>query len=123
MNSPEKFPDIEIYLKRVSTEDILPWLEQVFGSIEVTRTEPSTRCKLAGMFCTVTEQVAKGGYTSVWFESNETPWPTDLECARAAFSHFGAETRCSTGGWEGEDDGGWIRITDKGEQVVNWHQS
>jgi hypothetical protein len=121
MSSPERFPDIEIYLKRVTTEEITSWLEQMFGSASVERTEPNTRCKLGTMFCTVTEDVAKGGYTSVWFESNETPWVTDLECARQAFDHFKVETRCSTGGWEGEDDGGWLRITDKGEQVVNWH--
>ncbi|MFN3237474.1 MAG: hypothetical protein ACE37D_10465 [Pseudomonadales bacterium] len=121
MSSP-RFPDIEIYLKRVATEDVLAWLQTVFNDYEVVRTEPSTRCKLKEMFCTITENVAKGGYTSVWFESNATPWETDRDCAQAAFAHFQCETRCSTGGWEGEDEGGWLRLTDKGEQVVNWHQ-
>jgi hypothetical protein len=124
MTSPEKFPDIEIYLKRVESGDILKWLEQVFGNLEVTRTEPSIRCKINGMFCTITEQVAKGGFSSIWFESNQTPWHTDKDCARVAYEHFKTDTRCSTGGWEGdeEDNGGWFRISDKGEQVVNWHQ-
>ena len=88
MSSPERFPDIEIYLKRVTTEEIISWLEQMFSSASVERTEPNTAAKLGTMFCTVTEDVAKGGYTSVWFESNETPWVTDLECARQAFDHF-----------------------------------
>lgn len=121
MNSP-KFPDIEIYLKRVGTEDVLSWLEQAVGPFEIVRTAPSTRCKFPEMFCTITEDVAKGGYASVWFESNQTHWDTDRDCALAAFDQFKVEVRCSTGGWEGEDDGGWLRITDKGEQVVNWHQ-
>ena len=122
MNSPERFPDIEIYLKRVTTDEVLPWLKEVFGEVEVIRTEPNTQCNLGGIACTITEQVAKGGYTSVWFESDQTPWPTDRDCAHQAYQYFKTETRCSTGGWEGEDDGGWFRITDKGEQVVNWHQ-
>ena len=124
MNSPEKFPDIEIYLKRVETAAIVAWLESTFSKIEVIRSEPSTQCKIDGeMRCTITEQVAKGGYCSVWFENNLTPWTTDRDCAVAAFTHFQCETRCSTGGWEGEDDGGWLRITEKGEQIVNWHQT
>ena len=121
MNSPEPFPDIEIYLKRVTADEVIQWLEQVFGSAVVERTDPNTRCQLGDVFCTITEQVAKGGYTSVWFESNQTPWTTDHECAKQAFEYFKVETRCSTGGWEGEDDGGWLRITEKGEQLVNWH--
>lgn len=73
------------------------------------------------MTCNISENVAKGGFTSVWFKTNETPWENDHECAVSAFDYFQIETRCSTGGWEGEDDGGWLRITDKGSQTVNWH--
>ncbi len=121
MTSPDSFPDIEIYIKRVSVDDVLAWLRGVFTEVEVLRTEPNTRCKIGAMFCTISDQVAKGGYVSVWFESNETPWKTDRDCGRDAYQHFKVEVRCSTGGWEGEDDGGWFRFTEKGEQVVNWH--
>lgn len=121
MTSP-KFPDIEIYLKRVSVDEIVAWLNEVFDNVEVVRTEPTARCKIGSMFCTISDQVAKGGYASVWFEQNHTPWATDRDCARDAYAHFQVEIRCSTGGWEGEDDGGWLRFTNKGEQVVNWHQ-
>lgn len=121
MNSPERFPDLEIYLKKVSADDILNWLKSIFTSVEVIATDPSTRCLIDQMACTISENVAKGGYASLWFKDNQTPWHTDVEMARAAFAQFNCEIRCSTGGWEGEDDGGWLRITDKGEQTVNWH--
>ena len=123
MNSPERFPDLEIYLKRVPPHDILAWLKTIFDEVQVLTTEPSTQCLVDQMACTISENVAKGGYTSLWFKSNATPWLSDLDCARAAFDHFGGEIRCSTGGWEGEDDGGWLRITDKGEATVNWHSA
>ncbi len=121
--NPTRYPDIEIYLKRVGSDQILPWLKDALGDFETIKTEPSVQIKFDKMTCTIAENVAKGGYTSIWFEPNETPWPTDIECARAAFLKFKVEVRCSTGGWEGEDDGGWLRLTEKGEQVVNWHQA
>lgn len=118
-----RYPDIEIYLKRVDTEQILAWLRQAVGEFEISKREPSIQIQFGDMACTIAENVAKGGYVSVWFKPNKTPWSTDRECALAAFAEFQVEIRCSTGGWEGEDDGGWLRITEKGEQVVNWHQS
>lgn len=159
-----RFPDLEIYLKRVPTDEVIKWLSTVFDDVSVlpssssarvptqaatetsmetsaetsleTSTETSTQAPTQSsplsstvclihqtMACTISENVAKGGFTSVWFKTNETPWENDHECAISAFDHFQIETRCSTGGWEGEDDGGWLRITDKGSQTVNWHTS
>lgn len=129
-----RFPDLEIYLKRVPADDIIEWLKVVFDDVSVLTdqsstqssthpTKPSaTECLIQQtMTCNISENVAKGGFTSVWFKTNETPWENDHECAVSAFDYFQIETRCSTGGWEGEDDGGWLRITDKGSQTVNWH--
>jgi hypothetical protein len=48
-------------------------------------------------------------------------WKTDRDCAIEAFEFFAPrEIRCSTGGWEGEDECGWFRITDDGIKTVNW---
>jgi len=132
-----RFPDLEIYLKRVPANDIIEWLNTVFDDVSVLTNPSSTQAPKQAplkalstvcliqqtMACTISENVAKGGFTSVWFKTNETPWENDHECAISAFEHFQIETRCSTGGWEGEDDGGWLRITDKGSQTVNWHTS
>ncbi|MFT4676642.1 MAG: hypothetical protein ACJAX5_001425 [Patiriisocius sp.] len=123
-----QFPDLEIYLKRVPPGDIIKWLESLFENVRIVTTEPATQCLInETMACTISENVAKGGFTSLWFKTNETTWTTDRDCAAAAFSHFQIETRCSTGGWEGEgedaDDGKWLRFTDKGTQIVNWHSS
>ena len=119
-------PDVEIYVKRVELPDILDWIRGHF-SIEEQKTVGSTlKLKLtrdgAVMSCTVAENVAKGGYTSIWFESSGTPWRTDEECAQEAFDRFQIEIRCSVNGWthENGDEGGWYRFTENGKTVVNW---
>ena len=73
------------------------------------------------MECIILLKATKGGYTSVWFKSNDTNWNTDKDCAVDAFKFFAPnEIRCSTGGWEGEDEGGWFRITEAGIKIANW---
>lgn len=125
--SEPTYPDIEIYLKRIETDAIIEWLGSIFEDVNSAPRGNATVCTLTTrdghrFDCTITEKVAKGGFVSVWFKSDKTPWATDKDCAQAAFEHFQVEVRCSRGGWEGEDEAGWIRITDKGEQIVNWHQ-
>ena len=133
----ERHPDIEIYLKKIETPAVLDWLAKFFEVIATKEVGESLKVTLTTnqqkLNCTIIERAVKGGYTSVWFEKNRTPWETDEECAQAAYSHFEAEVRCSNGGWESSesdsesksdsesDDGGWIRITDKGQSIVNWH--
>jgi hypothetical protein len=118
--------DVEIYAKRVSINHIIEWVRLYF-SIDEQKTVGSTlKLKLTRdgsiTTCTIAENIAKGGYTSIWFDSSSTPWQTDEECAQEAYNHFQVETRCSVGGWtlESEDSGGWYRFTDSGKTVVNW---
>ena len=119
-------PDLEIYLKKVATEDVLDWLEDLF-TVKATRhrgqgLEVSLDCNGRQAECVIVERAVKGGYTSLWFKQNVTPWPDDEACARAAFERFSSEIRCSTGSWteHDEDRGGWYRFTDDGRSVVNW---
>ena len=80
------------------------------------------RREKAVLECTVIEQAAKGGYCSICFEPNNTPWETDAECAEDAFQHFQLEIRCNRTGWttDSSDTGGWYRYTANGRTVVNW---
>ena len=119
-------PDVEIYAKRVEIDNIIEWVKLYF-SIDDRQTVGSTlKLKLTrdgrAMTCTIAENIAKGGYTSIWFDSSSTPWQTDEECAQEAYNHFQVEIRCSVNGWtlQSEDSGGWYRFTDSGKAVVNW---
>ena len=140
-------PDIEIYLKRPAIDDILGWLEKYFEisghETSGDRHEIHLNYNGTALTCMIFEKVAKGGYASVWFKSNKTPWSTDEACASDAFESLGLETRCSTGGWQpgtedGErqgdnrqgdnqqgdnqqgDKGGWYRFTAAGKSTINW---
>ena len=119
-------PDVEIYAKLVDINNIIEWIKFYF-SIDERKTVGSTlKLKLtrdgSEMTCTIAENVAKGRYTSIWFDSSSTPWDTDEECAQAAYNYFQVEIRCSVNGWtsESEDSGGWYRFTDSGKTIVNW---
>ena len=66
-------PDVEIYAKRVALSNIIEWLKLYF-SIDEQKTVGSTlKLKLtrdgSAMTCTIAENIAKGGYTSIWFDS------------------------------------------------------
>jgi len=119
-------PDVEIYAKRLEIGKILEWISLNF-SIDEQKTVGSTlKLKLTrdgtSVTCTIAENVAKGGYTSIWFDSSNTPWRTDEDCAQEAYNYFQVEIRCSVNGWtpENGDSGGWYRFTEAGKTVVNW---
>ena len=124
--SESVLPDIEIYLKRVPPADIICWLNERFivdSQTPVGETlQFSLRHEDRVLSAVFLEKAVKGGYSSLLFEPNATPWATDEACAEEAFRRFDAEVRCSTGGWtSGTDDrGGWYRFTKEGKSVVNW---
>jgi hypothetical protein len=133
-----RFPDLEIYIKRVDVEAVTAWLQSNFTLVRTETTSEHTVCHLqsndkpgkpglsdqADMQCVILQKAVKGGYVSVWFKQNNTAWDTDRDCAEQAYAYFSAlgdtEIRCSTGGWLGEDEGGWFRFTKDGIQTVNW---
>lgn len=122
----EAWPDIEIYIKDASADAIKAWLDDRFGLMSESQQGDALNCRLGAehMECVIVENAAKGGFTSVWFKSDRTPWPDDTSCAREAFARFGTEIRSSTAPWqEGEDEttaGGWLSISDGGERIINW---
>lgn len=119
-------PDIEIYIKRAELSEILAWLAQHFEIADQAPAGETTKVSLRyegePLTCTIFPGAAKGGYVSVWFEKNVTPWQNDAACAEDAFAFFDREVRCITGGWStgSEDTGGWFRYTNKGRSIVNW---
>jgi hypothetical protein len=142
---PEAFPDIEIYVKRVATADIESWLKQHF-TVEVLATDASYLLTYQELTCEclVVPNAVSGGFTSIWFKSNNTPWQTDLDCAESAYEFLKAEIRCSAGSWEAEqgeednvdtaqnhgardnasnagDDSGWLKIDSNGTTTITWH--
>lgn len=119
-------PDIEIYAKRASLAAICNWLSQYFEIHDQSASGDTIQLRLgfdgSELECMIVEKAVKGGYASIWFKNNHTPWPTDETCAEDAHATLGVEVRCSKSGWQpGDDDhGGWYRFTDGEKSTVNW---
>lgn len=121
-------PDIEIYLLSCPTERIVSWLEQDFSVSDVARTNSLTHKlelenKGKRIPVTILEQAAGKRFTSIWFDSEHTPWQNDMACARQAFQALHCEIRCNYQGWqegEQEDPDLWWRINSNGEGPYVW---
>ena len=124
-NTQSNHPDIEIYLKSVTIEQIEDWLRLRFGTIE-----PQKQSRKVKHFTVsyneqtipvmVVENASKA-FSSILFESDTSPWAQDINCAREAFQHFAKETRCIASGWsDGDEPDEWVAIDSEGEKNIIW---
>ena len=120
-------PDIEIYLKEDFLDELNSWLEQHVGRGELgpwagTMRRGTLHGETAIPLMIVRK--AAGKWASIWFESEDTPWATDLDCARAVAAGINREVRCSIGGWEEEhgeaNADSWMKVTAEGEEEFVW---
>lgn len=119
-------PDIEIYVRDTSVDELRGWLEQRLGALAA---QPSGK-KMAKFTVdiggvTVPVRISPGvvgkGWTSVWLDSPDTPWADDLACARDCFTVLGREIRCAAGGWHEDDDpDAFIQVSANGEKAISW---
>lgn len=121
----ERHPDIEIYLKAQPVPQVEAWLQDRFGPLTaVAKNKQGCRYRLEIDGRTVPVMViekAAGNFTSVWFDSDRTPWARDIDCAREAHRHFQCETRCVASGWtDGDEPDEWWSITEAGEGKILW---
>ncbi len=126
----ERYPDLEIYALDVAFKDVEDWLQQNFKTVE--RSEVIGKKTKARIHFTVDgDEVvvfssAVGKYASIWFKQNNSPWLTDLECARSACQALNTQIRCSNSGWEEgqKPDSQWWRVTqEEGEMLIEWPES
>lgn len=127
-------PDIEIYLKQATLEDIQRWLLARFETLtvqedwaqrftlgKIIQTEiPSAGSSIPLM---ITPGAAGKAFTSIWFKSARTPWKNDVECGRDCAAFLGLEVRCSANSWEENealDSEQWWVLKDGQERLVRW---
>jgi hypothetical protein len=115
--------DIEIYIKNIAVSSVEQWLQGMGWHTEASilnRTTTKILANSSAKSFTILA-VSSGKYTSVWFQSDQTPWANDLECARQAWQHFGKEIRASQGGWlEENKDDRWWQLDGTGENLIDW---
>jgi hypothetical protein len=117
-------PDIEIYLKDAERDAVSAWLEAALGPCSPWRPRGKTfRCEAGDVPVTWLPN-AVGTWHSLYLESDATPWPDDLACARDAQAALGVEIRCAPGGWqEDEQDEAadrWLKVTADGVEEIVW---
>lgn len=120
--------DIEIYLLSCPQERILDWLQQTFTHLETPRTHNAQTLLVVqhqqqAINVTITEQAAGKKFTSVWFDSPNTPWANDIDCARQAYAAMACEVRCINSSWqedESTDPDQWWKINQYEEGPFIW---
>jgi len=125
-----RHPDIEIYIKNRSPEQVLEWIATQAEQIETTKTTPSS-IELAisfpqGQLQAVLQQKVSGkAWSSLWLKSNNTPWNTDLDCAKNAAQNMDTQIRCIKESWSEDNDADleedqWWRIENGECELINW---
>ena len=130
-----KTPDIEIYVKNLTHNILETWLNNTFGAVNITLAPDilvgSNSIKgtvqkdqdSAHIPIIITPKAAGKSYTSLWFQSPETPWENDEECAQSLVEQSGLEVRCSASGWqetEDENSEQWLSITPEEKKLIRW---
>ena len=120
-------PDIEIYLKEDFLNELNGWLEQHVGSLDLGPWAGTLRRGTLHGDTRIPLMIvrkAAGKWASICFESEHTPWSTDLDCARAVAAGTNREVRCSIGSWQeeqGESNAdNWMKVTAEGEEEFVW---
>ena len=122
-----RYPDLEIYAKDITFKDVDDWLIATFKDVE--RKDTVKKKSEARSYWTVDGADiivfgnALGNYSSIWFKQNNTPWDTDLDCARDAAKALNTQIRCSNSGWEegqGPETQWWRVTTEEGEMLIEW---
>ena len=128
MTAQPEQPDIEIYVKDSNFDEIQNWLSSIFAPILLPKftgkpvnfhigSEP----KIPVM---ITPNAAGKAFTSIWFQSNNTPWKSDEACAMSFLaSNDTAEIRCSANSWKEEEEEyseQWLCITQNEKRLILW---
>lgn len=121
-------PDIEIYLLSCSNEKIIEWLQTRFEiidqkAINSSLTSLKVTIEKTEFEIQILEQAAGKRFTSVWLNSDKTPWQNDVDCAKAAYQALNCEVRCNIASWsesEEQDPDQWWHINQYEEGPFIW---
>jgi len=126
MTEDQRHPDIEIYIKDRSLERITQWLQSLCQSLKRDFEQGQVHhfigsidgCEIPVM---IHEKVSGKAWTSIWFNSDQTPWIKDLDCAEQAARELDTEIRCIASGWTtGDDPDEWWRVEKDMIEKIHW---
>jgi len=122
-----KQPDIEIYVKDTNFNVIQDWLSSVFEPIilpsfsgKPVNISVGTSPKISVM---LTPNAAGKAFTSIWFQSDQTPWTSDEECGVSFLAFNDTEVRCSANSWQEEEEEQseqWLSMSRNEKKLIQW---
>ncbi|NQZ29794.1 MAG: hypothetical protein HRU06_00885 [Oceanospirillaceae bacterium] len=123
-------PDIEIYIKNCSPEQVTGWLSSQAIKVSISKKSELTLeldVDFAGgsTQAVLQQKVSGKAWSSLWLKTNTTPWPTDLDCAAHAANFLETQIRCIKGGWsededDTQDDDQWWKIEGNERELIKW---
>lgn len=127
-------PDIEIYVRDASLQNILDWLRLEFDQVSISdpgqnafsKGKPAAgKLSLEGQSIPVfiMPNAAGKAFTSIWFKSNKTNWINDEACALSFLSFLDTEVRCSATSWHEQEEEGsdqWWLIKRNEKRLIRW---
>ncbi|WP_299182758.1 hypothetical protein [uncultured Neptuniibacter sp.] len=122
-----RHPDIEIYVKNRSLDEIRGWLATHSEKIEAQSSKGGIHeldLSIDGVKVPVLihEKVAGKAWSSVWFKSDQSPWAKDLDCAQAASEEMETQVRCIASGWaDGDDPDEYWKVEAGESEKIQWH--
>ena len=124
MPDPINQPDIEIYVKDTSFSIIQDWLAKTFEPTSLPNFNGKpVNIKVGEIPVMITPNAAGKSYTSIWFQSNKTPWKNDEECGTDFLAFYDTEVRCSANSWQEEEEEQseqWISMTRNEKKLILW---
>ncbi|GGC05263.1 hypothetical protein GCM10011352_34300 [Marinobacterium zhoushanense] len=129
--SEQRHPDIEVYIKNCPLETILEWLGERCDEVRTLNSVGGTHAlEVSIERCTVPvmihEKAVGKAWISIWFRSDKTPWPRDIDCAHEVSRALGTQVRCIAESWTESNDNDeeeWWRIENGIAEKIQWPNS
>ena len=122
------YPDIEVYVKGTSEEQLVEWLSTALGSAEYKGKlqgglqHYQVNHKGQSLPVMIMPSVVGKAWNSVWFDTPDTPWQDDISCAQQMARELNTEIRCIRSGWDEEQDPDeWLKVLPDGStEEILW---
>lgn len=128
--------DIEIYVRDLSLSELEVWLNQNFRAVTIND-QARTFCSQGRAFklqvhtiedkeivVFINPRAVGNTFSSIWFQSTETPWLDDISCAQSMLAFADKEVRCSAAGWTDDEDiegEMWWRMDRQQKELIRWN--
>lgn len=122
-----KQADIEIYLKDTNLPAVTQWLTQALGDCSEWQQQGKVyKCSAANNIAISWYPKAAGSWHCLHIASDQTPWATDLECAKEANAVLQIEIRCTPSDWTEQSNepieqaNQWLKVIDQEVLTFTW---